>query len=740
MADAVELAEEQKYFDRAWEFRERHRELLRRAPGAAASTGAAPKIKARTLEWIEQLRGLEEAVAFGRVDLEEGAVWYVGYNGILDDNKDALVVNWAAPVARPYYEATYSDPLDVMRKRTYTCNAANTILDFDDLLFAELAERVAQLKEGEVFALAADDALLRDLERKRSGEMQDIVRTIQGAQYEIIRADPDQLLIVQGGPGTGKTQVGLHRIAWLLYNHRDRMSAESVLVVGPNPTFIRYVRKVLPSLGDQDVRHADLASLFSGVRVEREEHREVVRLKGELRIRALVDRGLAARVRVPDERLEIRIGPQPVAFERTDLETQIEALRGLRYADGRSRFRDYIRGRLRQATEEADREGQAEALVERVWPQLSPQAFLQDLLGSEGRLLQAGGEDYTAADIGRLYRRSAEKLSDEVWSRADVPVLDYIDERMNGPLSTRFAHVVVDEAQDLSPMELAMIARRSANGSMTILGDLAQSTGTWARDSWDEVIEHLRRDLPVNLVELEYGYRVPRQVFEFAAQLLPWAAPYLTPPRVVRDGPSEPTLTKVDRETLGQTAVDAARAYSADGYNVGLICPTPLMATLVAALDARGISWFDARRDGITGNINVLVPGDARGLEFDAVVVVEPEAVIEEELRGERLLYVALTRTTRYLTVVHAAEAIPLPENLPGASPSGMPVQVSGTPAPVLAIDAHVASTPTPRQVRSAKAMAAVLADEIRESLDPQVWSTVLAELTEQLADVDDIL
>jgi DNA helicase IV len=726
MADAAELVREQKYFDNALDHREKRRERLRHAAVAGADKKAAAALRLSAEDAIDELHGPAEAVAFGRIDLEQSETFYIGYNGILNDDKDALVVNWAAPVAGPFYRASYADSAGVLVKRTYTCES-NTILDLDDVVFAELLADVERLQEGETLPFRDDDPLLQDLARKRSGEMEDIVRTIQAAQYEIMRADMDQLLVVQGGPGTGKTAIALHRIAWLLFNHRDRLAPADMLVIGPNPTFIRYVKGVLPSLGDQDIRHADVAALFGGVRVEREEHPDVARLKGETRIRGLIDRGLRDRVRVPEERLELEIGTQVITFGRPDLEVQIERLTGLRYALGRQQFREFIRDRLGGGT---DRDGQVEALVERVWPQLSPQAFLQDLLGSEGRLLLAGGEDFTAAEIRLLYRRAAERLADEVWSRADVPLLDYVDDRMNGAPAKRYAHIVVDEAQDLSPMELMMIARRSHEGSMSILGDLAQSTGVWARDSWDGVIEHLRSDLPVSSVELKYGYRVPRQIFEFAAHLLPYAAPGLTAPQVIRDGPEEPTFTQTNWADLGDAAVDAALAYLQRGYKVGLICPTPHMAEVTSAFDLRDVAWSDARREGITGPISVLTPSDARGLEFDAVVVVEPESIVQEELRGERLLYVALTRSTRYLTVVHVGSLLPLPE-IPYAFPkNGQSSEGSRDNPP---------RGPSSREVRAAKALASVLADEIRDSFEPGIWEAVMTEIASQLSgSIDD--
>jgi DNA helicase IV len=710
---AQELAEEQAYFDRAWEARERHREQLRRAPSAGADKKAAAAARSFAEESLGRLRSSHEAVAFGRIDVEDGEARYIGYNAILDENKEPLVINWAAPAAAPYYLATHADSHGVERKRTYRCDG-NTILDFEDVVFAALKADVERL-EAEPAPAEVTDALLDELSRRRSGEMTDIVRTIQAAQYEIVRADPDRLLVVQGGPGTGKTAIGLHRAAWLLYNYRDRFKASDVLVVGPNPTFVRYIRNVLPSLGDRDVWQLDVASLVEGVRATREEDPVVSRLKGDLKIRSLIDQALQDRIRVPAGPIQISIGATAVTFTPDELDEWVRSLRTLRYAQGRQQLRELIRSKMLQQTGEGDRGGQVEALVERIWPQLSPQAFLQELLGSEARLLAAAGEEFSAPEVRSLYRRAAERLSEETWSRADIALLDYIDDRMNGAPARRFGHIIVDEAQDLSPMELLMISRRSETGSMTVLGDLAQSVGPWARDSWAPVIEALNPRLPVEVVELKYGYRVPRQIFEYAAQLLPIAAPHLTPPKVVRDGPEDPVRIQADEASLGDQTVEAALAYLARGVNVGVICPSSLMGEVTSAFAARGVEWSDPLTDGLSGPITVIPAPLARGLEFDAVVVVEPEAIVAEDAHGHRLLYTALTRSTRFLSVVHAGADLP---GVGGSDSIHQEDAVDDQPGERKAVA-------TARQERSAMALASVIAEEIRESVEPEFWGRV---------------
>jgi DNA helicase IV len=370
---------------------------------------------------------------------------------------------------------------------------------------------------------------------------------------------------------------------------------------------------------------------------------------------------------------------------------------------------------------------QIENLVDRIWPQLSPQAFLQELLGSRDRLLSAatGASGFSAEEVQLLYRQAAERIADERWSAPDVPLLDYVSFQMAGPPDTTYRHIVVDEVQDLSPMELAMIARRSIDGSMTVLGDLAQSTGAWARDSWDQVIEYLQTEFPANVVELEYGYRVPQQVFDYAAQLLPVAAPGLTPPKVMRPGPADPELIQDESENIGDGVVAATQRYVSKGLNVGVICPATYWDNVADAFRRHGVEWADARTEGIGGPISVLPPLESKGLEFDAIVVVEPVDIVKEAPRGERLLYVALTRTTRYLSVVHTEIDMPLAQPAPTAA--GAPPSPPTPPAPT-----KTDGLPD-RNELLVTTFADSVVDEIRSALHPSLWNAVVRKIEETL-------
>jgi DNA helicase IV len=649
MTKDVERRAEQLYFDGALGHRERRRDHFKDLPTAAAHKGAAQGLLLIAQETARQLRGPEEAVAFGRIDFEdrgEGVeTFYVGHNAIWDeDTSDILVVNWRCEIAAPYYTATHKDSLGLSRKRSYSCEK-NTILDFDDIVFAELAARVAALRITEP---EPDDNLLNELSRSRTGEMQEIVRTIQAAQFEIVRAPFEQLLVVQGGPGTGKTVVALHRVSWLLYNKAD-FGAQDVLVVGPNPTFVRYIRSVLPSLGDRDVRHTDIVNLGAAqVRVGREEEPAVAQLKGDRRMANLLDRGLQQRIRVPADDVTIGLGRTALRLSSEDLRTTVDRFRSRPYAAGRVSLREELRAMARGATSDM-----VETVLDRVWPNLTAPQFVQELLGSQNRLLEAGGEEFSAREIQTLYRQAAQKVTDETWTAADVALLDHVYARISEQSSDRYGHVVVDEAQDLSPMQLAMVARRSNNGSMTILGDIAQSTGPWARNDWSSVIEALARSgVPATIEVLEVGYRVPRPAFELAIRALGDEAPGVLVPRVVREGP-DPQVIETTERHRADTTVAAARSFASNGCLVGVICTDAMRASVLAAFRSANVRVSEARREGLGGPITIISPIEAKGLEFDAVVVVEPVAIAAEDAYGRRQLYIALTRTTDQLAVIY---------------------------------------------------------------------------------------
>jgi DNA helicase IV len=676
---STELVEEQAYFDVAQKHRERMKADAGEAPRAAANRGAAGWLRVWAKNRKQAIAEPDKPVAHGRIDDQAGETLYIGLETIFDDGHEVLVVNWQAPAAVPYYTASPADPLGLVRKRTFECDG-NLIKDFTDLHFAKIAEALEALDStGRPPTIPDDDAtaelpmdsahlrvdaqLLAELDRVRTGAMREIVATIQAAQFELIRAPIDQVLVIEGGPGTGKTAVALHRVSWLLFNHRDRLSPADVLVVGPHPAFTRYIQTVLPNLGDGDVEQRDIGQLGPAVHRGRSEPADVQRLKGEARMARLLARALDARIGTPEPAERLLIDGRFITLSTADVSAVLTACRqaAVPYAQRRQLLRERLLQLVRDrgSSAERDRVGPVDNLVERLWPQLSSAAFLRDLFGSRSRLAVAAGHDFTAAEATQLHRRGADRLSNEIWSAADLPLLDEAEELIHG-LPRRYAHIVIDEAQDLSPMQLRSVARRSSTGSCTVVGDLTQSTGAWARDRWDEVTAHLPSTLPHTVVALRYGYRVPRQVYELAARLLPIAAPGMRPAQVVRDGPAEPIIHQVAVHERAGRAAAVAIAHAEAGRFVGVVCPPARRAEVEEALAANAVTWSSADRGELDSSINLVSPQEAKGLEFDAVVVVEPAEIVAGDERGHRLLYVALTRTTRYLDIVCVGDPLPL--------------------------------------------------------------------------------
>jgi DNA helicase IV len=706
---SAELVSEQAHFDLAQRHLAKKLDGLADMSGAAANPAAAQHLKRFAEAEADALRSAD-AVAFGRIDLDDGERFYLGRRTINGDS-DVLVVNWRAPGVAGYYQATHADRHGVERKRTFRCTG-NTIEDFTDVLFAELAT-------------AVDRHLLAELARGRTGSMREIVATIQAAQYDVIRTPLDHLLVIEGGPGTGKTAVALHRVSWLLYQHGAGgqpgphgadLRADDVLVVGPNPAFTRYIGTVLPELGDTEVVMRDITGLAPSVRRGRSEPADVARLKGDPRMARLLARALEARIGAPEPDERLLLDGRIVTLPGGEVAEVLGWARSVPapYARRRHLLRERLMQLVFDRTGVAPaRQGAVENLVERLWPQQTAAAFLRDLLGSQPRLRAAATDVLSTKEVAALHRRGADRLGEEIWSLADLPLLDEAEQLINGTVR-QFAHIVVDEAQDLSPMQLRCVGRRSRTGSLTIVGDLAQSTGAWARDEWAAVTAHLPASQPVTVSPLRYGYRVPRQVYAHAQRLLPVAASLAAPPEVVRDGPGEPQVHRVDLAERAGRTVEVALTHAKAGRFVGVVCPTRRRREVEQALADNGVEWSSADRGELGAAVNLVTPQEAKGLEFDAVVVVEPEDIVAEDPRGHRLLYVALTRTTGHLDVVCVGD--PLPLHVPER------VDPDDSPRP-----------PGGFTEADARRLAAHLADRLRASAPPDAWPAILARLREQL-------
>jgi DNA helicase IV len=642
-----DLPSEQAYVDQAYDCLDRMRDALLRTSDAAATEVSAEAIETWATTRLRTFEDAERGLCFGRIDSEEAAdPIYIGRRWVHDDDRGALIVNWQAPAARPFYTATPAEPHGVTLRRRFRTRGRTLTGITDEALDGSLADA----------ASGVDDFLLEELDRARDARMRDIVATIQADQYHLIARGPEPPLVVQGGPGTGKTAVGLHRASYLLYSRRADI--RRVLVVGPNPAFMEYVAHVLPTLGEDSVDQRAVGELVPGVDVTRDDPLEVQQLKASLRVGEVVRRSVELTSQGEPKELVVRMEGRFVGVEADEVEELVDEARSeLGFtAAARERFRmnvlrrfyeDYgarLGGQAYRDFAEIERalrrDGRLTRFLGDVWPAPKPEQVVRRLLASAERLREAA-DGILDPDEQSLLRRARSG-----WSEADLPLIDEARALLAEPPS-RFGHVIVDEAQDLTPMQLQMVARR-ASGGFTILGDIAQATGPVAYDRWDELLPFLPAGALAEVEELRHAYRVPREIMALALPLLEKIAPDVEPPLAYRVGADPPRIVEGDPPL--SRAYDEAARLSGDEGLLALIAPPSLRG------DGAG-SLFDESR------IAVLTPREAKGMEFDHVIVVEPAQIVEEAIEGQGLreLYVALTRPTRTLVVVHSR---PLPPEL----------------------------------------------------------------------------
>ena len=667
----------------AWRMRDMHEADLGGTFQARFERNAVDEALVRRL--VELDLG-NAALVFGRIDTadvngEPNEAFHIGRLAVADDEREPVVIDWRAPVAEPFYRATGRDPMGLVRRRHFSVEG-RTVLGLEDELFGE--GHIGLGGDG-TLTIAAGDSTIRGhstlmaaLERGRTGALGDIVATIQAEQDEIIRAPQAGVLVVQGGPGTGKTVVALHRAAYLLYTHRFPLEDQGVLVVGPNRVFLRYIEQVLPSLGESGIDQVVLADLVPEVRVSGRDRREVAEVKGRLAMSALIDRAIRDRERPLRADLVV---PYRSGYVRLRVEESRRLVGAMRRRQRRhnparrlfeSEFWTSLAMDFGPETDPADVRDDLRghpdirAALEWMWPVLTPAELLHDLFGSRALLKSAARGVLDESTALTLYRERSATVGDVVWTSADVALLDDAREAL-GPTGRRggalvdeirtYGHIVVDEAQDLTPMELAMISRRSLNGSMTIVGDLAQATGTWVPASWEEIVAHLPSRRGATVVGLSVGYRIPAQIMAIADRVMAAAAPGLRAPTSVRDGEHAPRLCAVDAgEELGDVVV--AEVEHLRGVlgraAIGVVAPDDLCPHLSATLTDAGHSVAIATTAGLGSEVTIVPISVVKGLELDGIVVVEPAAIAADAAQGLRSLYVALTRATRALTVVHS--------------------------------------------------------------------------------------
>jgi DNA helicase IV len=715
MSQHPDLAAEQAYIDFAYECLERSREdawRLRDLTEAGRGGTHQNRYERDVFEEalysrLTQLDLHDSVLVFGRIDRvrQDGTTdvgdpsstdtiesFHLGRLAVADEERDTVVIDWRAPVAEPFYRATGRNPMGLARRRHFAVKGRQ-LLDIEDELFGAghlgIGTDIDEQDNGRP-ELRGYSTLIAALEEGRTGRLGDIVATIQAEQDEIIRSPQAGVLVVQGGPGTGKTVVALHRAAYLLYTYRFPLEDQGVLVIGPNRLFLRYIERVLPSLGEAGVEEVVLTDLVPGVHFGADETQFAAKVKGDARMASVIAKAIADRERPLKEDVVVPYGLTTLRLRAAETNRIVQVAR--RRFRRHNAARRFVEGDVYAALAATSRDGASvdtvrerlrgtdavRTVLERMWPVLTPAQLLNDLFGSRALLRLAGGRWLTEGEIDALYRPRAVDLETAVWSEADAGLLDEA-RALLGPRPMRlskarttegesseeirtYGHIVIDEVQDLTPMQLRMAARRSLGGSMTVVGDIAQATGPHAPRDWDDVLRHLPDRRPPRLTELTVGYRIPSSTMALAARVLRVAAPALSPPISVREGDEAPSIVRADREAIGEAVVDVVRELSGRvSGNVAVIVPDSMSAQLHLALERHGLAHGVAPRDGLDASVTLVPVSLVKGLELDAVVVVEPARIVAEEAQGMRALYVALTRATKTLAVVHAD---PLPEAL----------------------------------------------------------------------------
>ena len=717
-------------------------QVLRQTGGTHQARSEREAFSVMYAQQLSQLDAAENGLCFGRLDFHHEGRRYIGRIGIHDDDSGdykQLLMDWRADAARPFYLATAASPADVRRRR-HIKTRGRTVVGVDDEVLDLTAADPAK-HEG----LTGESALLAAVSASRTGRMRDIVETIQAEQDQIIRSDLAGVLVVQGGPGTGKTAVALHRAAFLLYTYRRQLTKRGVLVVGPNATFLRYIGQVLPSLGETSVLLSTVAELYPGVSAVGREPPATAAIKGRLAMAGVVAAAVRDRQRVPARPVEVLVDREALRLTPAVCARARERARRSRRPHNQARqvfARELTEALTQQLAArvganvlgEANLLGQADvddmrrelradpgvrALVERLWPILTPQQLLAGLFSSARRLdaaaarlaqaeraalLRDAGSDWTPADVplldeaaellgadDRAARAAAERRRRaqvayasgvlDIMSRDlddDPEVLlaaDLVDagrlatrhedeesltavERAAGDRTWTFGHVIVDEAQELSEMAWRMLMRRCPGRSMTIVGDVAQTGSLAGASSWASVLERYQGDR-WRLAGLTINYRTPAEIMAVAADVLAAIDPALELPRSVRDTGFVPWRLAAAPDELADSLADAARRAAAQPGEgqLAVIVPAGRLDEFGKAVAAKGVPGAAVGEDSeLERPVVVLTVGQAKGLEFDTVLIGDPAGILAESPRGHSDLYVALTRATQRLGVVYSGE------------------------------------------------------------------------------------
>jgi DNA helicase IV len=616
--------------------------------------------------------GLDELDA-GTEDPADGEQFYIGRRHVHDPEGRPVVIDWRAPVSRPFYRASRAEPMGLLGRRRFGFSGG-------ELTAYEDEDFTAPLPAGRA-ADGVSQIMLDEIERPRSGPMRDIVATIQPDQDDIVRASADDTICVQGAPGTGKTAVGLHRVAYLLYAYKERISRRGVLVIGPNRAFLSYIRNVLPALGEMEVTQVTITDLVAGqagLKARASDPEPAARVKGDARMAEVLRRALWAHLSEPAEALLLARGSRRwriPAYELGDLAAELRD-RGVRYSAGRdmlaNRIAHVVLTRMEAAGEACDdrthdavrRTRQVKAVVDAIWPKVDPVRLVHALLSDREVLARAADGVLSPAEQDALSwppvgpgSPAGRGPGSARWSAADLALIDEAAAQIDRPPSV--AHVVVDEAQDLSPMECRAIARRCETGSATVLGDLAQGTSPCATASWPDLLAHLGKG-NAQLRVLEMGYRVPREILDFANRLLDEIGPDLGRAASLRHDPAALHVQPVSQGDFDAALLAACAQAAGRPGSVAVIAADDQVAALHRTLRTAGLEHTVLDGTQPEGRLSIVPVSLAKGLEFDQVIVVEPARITGAGRRGPQRLYVALTRAVSRLTVVHA-QPLPAP-------------------------------------------------------------------------------
>jgi DNA helicase IV len=674
MPDDVSLKEEQDYIDLAYSARE-FRRSDRKSGKANISTALTQPVNTLAGGKLENLRLLgdvNEDVCFANFTKEDKSKIYLGKYLVTDANYDALVISWKAPAASDFYRANHANAFGLLGKRRFIFNSPNKLRDLEEVIFKDLEANIKNLTRSNEADVS--DAVLDELEKGSSGSLKEIIKTIHASQYDIISSKRGGLHVIQGAPGTGKTVVGVHRASWLLFPGNDeQLKADKVLILGPNAAFIRYIENLVPSLGEDKISHKDLSKLGPNISITVNESFEVAKLKGSSRMKKLLIKAVKDRLRIPEEDVNFTVPGknQNINISFESISQRINELRTEKhnYMSGRSAFRIWLLNEINDILQGGKgirklvsrnsvfiKESDVDSLTEKIWPSISAVNLIRDLYGSQARLLSAAKDsDFLVNELVMLEKKSNNQ--NDGWSISDIALIDYVDTLLNGQKEI-YDYIIVDEAQDLTPMQIESIKKRSSNGDILLMGDLAQATGVWLYSSWQQLADLLGEPIS-RFDELEFGYRVPKQIFEYATKVLSYIDPKIKPPRLVREVSESPVVNiNLENLTMYNLVTDIINDKFGEGI-VGLIVSDDMLADVCEDLKLFGMSFTELNSAGLVEGLNVVPVSRQKGLEFDTVVIYEPKAILDIPLTGLRHLYVAITRSLNSLHF-YCAEELPI--------------------------------------------------------------------------------